>query len=449
MRHRMLAGLLLTALVAAACTSTEETDEASVDGPASTIGTDADEPVDPAPTESAAPPSDDDSGAPVPTDLGPGVSGDTIKVGVSILDLTSIGRDNGDVEAKWQVAIDAINDAGGVQGRRLEMVTGSYNPTSDTEAEEVCLVLTGDEDVFVVLGPQIFDQALCYTERSDTAVISTQPISREQLDRSSAPLLSLPALPERTVTQGIEAMAATGAFDGLRLAVHASSEGAADVDLALAALDAVGAGVAVDTVMSSARDDRSATEEEMAVIGQRWAAEDVDVVVTVGDGGHLTAALGIALNNADVTLAMTQPDNDPALFTEFGADISALEGAIGVAPPTFAELYQQDRAGVVDCVTRFEDASGETVNIEPEAGETANLVTTVWACQATELFALLATEAGPALNHESFVAATNALRDFSLTGVETASLAPDKPDASDVVPTVVVYDSAANSFVPA
>jgi len=434
------------ALIAAGCTSTSDDDSAQTATSAST-GEDAPAPATDATSapESTTP----GNGAPVPTELGQGVNDDTIKVGVSILDLTSIGRDNGDVEAKWRVAIDAVNEAGGVNGRQLEMVTGSYNPTSDTEAEEMCLVLTGDEEVFVVLGPQIFDQALCYTERNDTAVISTRPVSREQLDRSTAPLLSLPASPERTVAQGIETMAATGAFDDTRVAVHSSSEGAADVELALVALDSVGADVVVDTVMSSSRDDRTATEEEMAVIAQRWASEDVGVVVTVGDGGHLTAALGIDQNNADVTLAMTQPDNDPDLFTEFGADISALEGAIGVAPPTFAELYQQDRAGVVDCVSRFEEASGEMVNIEPEAGETANLVTTVRSCQATELFALLAAEAGPALNYESFVAATNALGDFSLTGMEAASLAPDKPDASDVAPSIVVYDAASNSFMPA
>ncbi|MGI9600420.1 MAG: hypothetical protein ACR2QE_00930 [Acidimicrobiales bacterium] len=447
MRRRAPIIAILMALVLWGCTSTEdpaETGAGSTEQPAGST------PTTVVPTDSSASTAaGDDGGAPVPTEVGRGVTDDTIKVGVSILDLSSIGRDNGDVEAKWQVAIDAVNEAGGVHGRQLEMVSGSYNPTADTEAEEVCLVLSGDEEVFVVLGPQIFDQALCYTERNNTAVISSQPISREQLDRSEAPLFSLPALPERTVTQGIEAMAAVGTFDNTRVAVHATSEGAADVELALAALASVGADVAVDTVMASARDDRSATEAEMAVISQRWAADDVGVVVTVGDGGHLTAALAIGQNNVDATLAMTQPDIDPALFTEFGADIAALEGAVGVQPPTFEELYEQDRAGVVECVTRFEEASGEVVNLTAEAGETANLVTTVWACQVVELFVLMAEAAGPALNYESLVAATNGLGQLSLTAIEEGSLSPEKPDVSDVPPAVVVYASSSNSFVPA
>ena len=78
------------------------------------------------------------------TDSFRGVTAEAIKIGVVIVDVSVIGRSNGDVEAKWQAVIDEVNAYGGVLGRRLEAVFVPYSPLGAVESEAACVELTQD-----------------------------------------------------------------------------------------------------------------------------------------------------------------------------------------------------------------------------------------------------------------------------------------------------------------
>src|SRR5829696_3030751 len=81
----------------------------------------------------------------------PGVTADTIKIGVTYVDLkavTSITTNHGDYQATYQALIDDLNERGGINGRKLQAVYAPINPTVSQPAEAACLRLTQDEKVF-------------------------------------------------------------------------------------------------------------------------------------------------------------------------------------------------------------------------------------------------------------------------------------------------------------
>lgn len=94
----------------------------------SDTGSDADPPV-PTSSSVAAPTdaesvSETESGDPPPplaaTDTG--ITADTIKIAAVYPDVSIIGNDSGDVEAKFRAVVDTINRAGGVNARMIEML---------------------------------------------------------------------------------------------------------------------------------------------------------------------------------------------------------------------------------------------------------------------------------------------------------------------------------------
>ena len=87
----------------------------------------------------------------------PGVTDDTIKIGVNYVDtasLTAVGLnfDLGDYQATYQALVDDINADGGINGRQARTVFAPIDPTGPASADAACLKLTEDDDVFLVTG---------------------------------------------------------------------------------------------------------------------------------------------------------------------------------------------------------------------------------------------------------------------------------------------------------
>lgn len=427
--HRSLRWLLAAlAIVVAACS----TDDAS------TTGTPAEEVSDPSAAQVA--PAE-------PSGSSRGVTDDTIKLGISIFDLSAIGRDNGDVRAKYQVAIDAINDSGGVLGRRIEPFYAEFSPLDTATGEAACVYLTEDEEVFAVIGAQNGDYVLCYTELNDTIFLSPRALTAAQIARSTAPAISVSTTGDRQVREGLEAMAAHGLLDGARVAVHTSSEGQDQLELAVQVLDEFGVEVVSETIATDQGGDIAASRAEMSVFAQRWDADGATLVVSVGDGGNWEVATALGDAGLDMAMAATQPAAEASVYENYGADLAGLEGAVSTATLSYADMYDLDVLGVRECVARFEEASGEAVNLRPETGEVANLTTTVWACQLTELFVQIAEAAGSDLTNDSFLAAFQSATDLSATALEAGSGAPGKWHIDDSLPALAYWDADAGEFV--
>ena len=141
-------------------------------------------------------------------------------------------------------------------------------------------------------------------------------------------------------------------------------------------------------------------------------------------------------------------DLDPQLYRDLGYTTEALEGAVAIGSLGFEDLAQAGEPSVVACIERFEAASGETVNISPEGDDPVNLNTTIWACQAVEIFAQIAAAAGADLTNDSFRAAAEGGLSLEVTANSSASISAGKFDISDGSPVLLAFDAAADDFGP-
>ncbi|MGH8977767.1 MAG: hypothetical protein ACRDV7_06800, partial [Acidimicrobiia bacterium] len=155
--RRLVIGLTIGALAFAACGGDDDDDSGTTDTSEATTDT--------------------SGGSGELTDLGHGVSADSIKVGIAIIDYSSIaahvGFKRGDQQATAQIFVDYINENGGVGGRMIEPVYKSYPPIPGQEPSPLalCTAWTEDDDVFAVLGVFIDSTGegqLCLTRDHDT-----------------------------------------------------------------------------------------------------------------------------------------------------------------------------------------------------------------------------------------------------------------------------------------
>ena len=125
----------------------------------------------------------------------PGVTEDTIKVGVTYVEveaLQAVGLefDLGDIEGGYNALVpDQINEDGGINGRQIEPVFAPVDPNSPAPAEEACVRLTEDEDVFIAMGFFLADAVICPVSTHATAVVGGD-MSAERLNQAEAPWVS-------------------------------------------------------------------------------------------------------------------------------------------------------------------------------------------------------------------------------------------------------------------
>ena len=441
----------------------EEAAPSATDAPESGAEPEEAEPEEAAPeaTASAAETSESTEEAPEPeapeptpeptpivlTDSFRGVTAEAIKIGIVIIDLAVIGRSNGDVEAKWQAVIDEVNASGGVLGRRLEPVYAFYSPLGDVETEAACVELTQDEQVFAAMGP-LLSNLNCFTDVNETIFISTFSVSQEEFDRSKAVAIGPGALPARDAAIGVEALVGAGAFDG-PVAVHVAADTGSERDHYVDALVAAGIEVVSETAATDPGGDAAAAEAEMQAFAQRWQADGAEIIFGVGSGAVLDIVAGVDRSPYRPAIVFVGPVGfDTQLYRDLGYSTDPLEGAIALGSLGFEDLALAGEPSVAACIERFEAASGETVLINPEPGEMVNLNTTIWACQAVEIFTQIAAAAGADLTNESFRAAAESGLSLDVTANSAASVAAGKFDISDGAPILLVFDAAADDFFP-
>ncbi len=474
MRLRFLGILAALVLLAAACGG----DDSSQDPPADNAGGDSaqdsgdtepdpatgvddsddrDEPEETADTDAEQEPEPEEVDEPeeveqppeeiVLTDSFRGVTAEEIKIGIVIIDVEVFGRDNGDVEAKWQAAIDHVNDNGGVLGRRLEPVFARYIPLGDTETEAACVLLTQDEQVFAAMGP-LLTNLTCFTDVNDTIFINTFGVSQEEFDQSRTVAIGPGSLPARSAAMNVDALVDAGALDG-PVAVHAAVNTGDERDLYVGVLRDAGVEVVSETESTVGDGDIVAAEAEMQSFAQRWQADGAEIIFAVGAGSGLNVVAGVDRSSFRPNIVLTNPsDFDPQLYRDLGYTTDALNGAIALGFETYEQLASGGDPGVAACIDRFEASSGETVNVSPSGDDPVNLNTTVWSCQAIEIFAQVAEAAGADLTNDSFRAAAETGLDLQVTAASPASIAAGKFDIGDSSPTLLVFVADDDDFVP-
>ena len=377
--------------------------------------------------------------AAVPTGPSPGVTEDSIKVGVAYVDLAPIrdiiNLDQGDYKAAYQALFDDINAKGGIHGRTLEPVFAAINPIGTDAPDAACQQLTEDEDVFVAIGFFQEDTVLCPLETQETAVIGGVQ-TPQRLARAKAPWFSLGSGSDLQVGI-IRAMAEAGELDG-RLGVYGQQGDKAQMDdIVLPLLEELGVEVTESAILDAPTDDTVAAQAAVGVIGQRFKSSGVDTVLTLGSSG-LSWALGNQGSDYRPRLLLTDPATGLSYVTAGGSDLSVLDGAVAGGVYGGAEnLYAMD--SMQACKERIEANGGELPDPATMANDGDDLyVSGFTACQIMGLLEALLDAAGQDLNYGSFAAAADGLEVDLPIQPDPMTYGP--PPSADGDPTAYLHD---------
>ena len=344
MRHKLAAPAVFVLLLVAACTS--GSDDAS-DGTRATTTTGGETATSEAPTGPA-----------------PGVTDDTIKIGVSYIDLEALGDivdlDFGDYEATYQALFDDINASGGIHGRQIEAVYTPVTPVGTDSADAACVHLTEDEDVFAVIGYFQDDAVLCPVSTHATAVIGGN-ITEERYAQAEAPWFSTEPGQDAEVG-AVRTMAEAGELDG-NLGVFATILNEDDLnEVFLPLLDELGIEPVDSAVLDAPSDDVTAQNQATAVIAERFRSEGIDQVLAIA-GAPLPLAKGLEPLDYRPDLRLSNLNAINAYVFGGEPDLSILDGAVAGAIGT--DDYEPPSPG--DCRSILLDAGVEEKYPDPDS----------------------------------------------------------------------------------
>lgn len=420
--------VLTTAALAAGCTSG---DQGASDDTTATTAT-----------------ADSSSDATFASGPAPGVTDDSIKVGVVYVDLESLRAagvltDHGDYEAAYSALFDNINANGGINGRTIDY-TILPDDTSAASSEAACTQLTEDEESFVILGFFLGDTVLCPLETHSTAVIGGV-ITAERLGRAQAPWYSNEGS-EDLQAEAVRAMAEAGDLDGTVGVFGGPQEQVLMEDVILPLLDELGIDVAESAIVDQTADDIAATDNSTEAIAQRFETSGVDQVLALGTSS-LAFVQGIAPSDYRPAVRFTEAGAITTYASGEGRDVSPLEGSIvGALYGGAREIYALD--GMQECIGILEDA-GIEVPEPPEGnpGDDQQWTSAFTSCSQVVLFQSLVEAAGEDLNYGSLAGASAGLEVAMPNQPEPLTFGPGEQGDGDPQAYLFDFDAESKTFV--
>jgi hypothetical protein len=380
--------------------------------------------------------------APSATGPAPGVTDDTVKIGVTYVDTASLvasglNYDLGDHEAVYTALFDAINADGGINGRQIEPVFAPIDPTSAAPAEEKCVQLTEDEDVFLITGFFLEDAVTCPLGTHATAVAGGS-MTPERLAQAQAPWLAwLPDTDQpETVTR---AFADAGELDGTVGVFAAQRDQETMEDVVLPTLDELGIDVAETGIMDAPADDQPAVASAVQTIGQRFESSGVDTVVLVGASGQDWPTNMAANDSYRPKLLFLESTGARAFYTNAATtDTSVLEGSLvggGYGP----DQARFEEPAMQECIQVLTDAGLETPSPDESGDDPSNqpYQAAFQACPDVALTRAWLEAAGPDLNYGTLAAAADGLELVVPGDPDTRTFGP--PPASDGNPAAYLF----------
>ena len=443
--------LAVLGLVAAACgdDGDEGGDTTDTEAPETTQTTAA-------PDEGEDTDGDDDATDPaediVLTDSFRGVTADTIKIGATAVDFDALRGDFG-LDLTFQAfapQVDAIvawyNENGGVLGRQIEVVHEIFLPVGAVTAEEACVRLTEDEEVFAVIngfsGPGAEDQNVCFGELHDTILVGGLP-SADQATAAGGLWVTTDMSPDRRIPAGVDLLDEAGLIEelGTVMVVGSNPIEEPQVRAMAEAFRSKGLEVPVEVWVTTSGDEQ-ATQSEVEVFIERARSEGVTTVAMIGEGEFRNGAFFADAPEFTYYFANGDRITDwqaiPPLNMQEGTRVLTNRGR--PASPVWDDRLQE-------CIDVVEAAQGVEVKPPEELGETDD---NYWSgtsgtCQRLAMFVQIAEAAGPDLTNDSWIAALDQVPDLGIPGYEFVSISADKVDARDEL-LLAEYDLATLSF---
>ncbi|MET0160393.1 MAG: ABC transporter substrate-binding protein [Acidimicrobiales bacterium] len=372
----------------------------------------------------------------------PGVTDDSIKVGVTFVDTealvaSGLNYDLGDHEAVYTALFDAINEDGGINGRQIEPVFAPIDPTNPAPAEEKCVQLTEDDDVFVVTGFFLADAVNCFVSTHATAVAGGE-MTPERIEGAEAPWITW--TPDADQPEAVlRAMDEQGELDGTVGVWVAERDQAVLDNQVLPLLDELGVEAAATAVAVAPADDQAAQQAEQTTIAQNFEAAGVDTVVLIGRSAQGWPTIMAEDASYRPKLLFLDILGARAFYTNAATtDTTVLEGAVmggGYGP----DQARFDEPAMQECIQTLADHGVETPTPEESGDDPSNqpYQAAFQACPDVALLGAWLEAAGEDLNYGTLTNAINGL-EVSIPGDPEARTYGPPPDA-DGNPTAYLY----------
>lgn len=386
-----------------------------------------------------------------------GVTDDVIRLGVAPIDVDRVreqfGVDLGDIPDEVLPAlVTAVNEAGGINGRRVEVVVNPVMPVGADDSERACRELIEDEQVFAVLGMMLDDAPLCVTETYQTPYIALWGLSEERHERSVAPFVTMEGETGARFRSGIDHLIDEGTLDGAKVAVyHESAESTGSVEAnIIEPLEEAGIEV-VSTAQLPSSGDAVQAGNDIDRIFQRFEADGADTLVNASGAAVFLPALSRTSWSPQIIVLNGQFTGDGAMDTYGLTDPAEMRDAIAlVGNPTSDDLV--DDPGLQACFDTINEHTDLGITIDDiypadRHPGSRGLGQVVGVCQLWQLAVEVLTAAGDDPTPQSLLDGLAELDGFSLPGFPEASLDTDRWGAIEAT-RVWRFDEAANEFVP-
>ena len=370
-----------------------------------------------------------------------GVTPTTITLGVILPGLgviANFGIDVSQLDPKiqrtyWQSAIDRINAAGGIDGRRLVAAYTTASILSQDSMRAVCRTLTEDDKVFAVANVLGItgDPILCVTRDHATPYIGIDGEDPSAYQISQGRLVTLEPSSARTLQIFVARLSQLGLLRGRRVGVvHDTTPGEVSGAAIKAALRAAGAKSIVDGPLGN--QDPLTVTGEVAAAEQRMRAAGVDTVLFFTNAVYGTVfATQAAADDYRPSYAVSDlgfatagdafPGNMPVPF---------FRQALAVATPGIGRGRARLPESPLDggCRLSYQRFIRHTVDRDG-----ADAVAALASCAVVQLLTMGLNGAGPNPTRAGFVAALDSAGDFAVPGFGRGLLQPGHLDAADEV----------------
>ena len=383
----------------------------------------------------------------------PGVDATTIRVGFMYPDLSELPAglnlpDTGDFEAQAKAYVDALNQRGGINGRKVELKTYKFAATTDILASmrAKCLEATEDDKVFAIVTPSMFgDPILCVTRQHKTPMILGGGTPQELVAKSNKLLYLLNFTTTHAIQASVDPLVKAKALKGKKLAViledtpgfddaienglvkPLAKHGISIVDKVTIGLTAEGIGAVPAAV-------------------QRLKSEGVDGIF-IAVSGYVAPIFMQAAVKADYHPQYFASDLSEGTtdYLAQSAPDGQLDGALGTTwrRTGSATLGQSADPFDAKCVSTYAKQTGTPA---PKWGSDVygSIAST---CALFDTFEKAATTAGKDLTVASFVKGMQSLTNFQLGSGGKGSFGPNKFDAPDEIRSVK-YKPSCKCWVP-
>ena len=388
---------------------------------------------------------------PVLKKLGNGVTKDSIKLGIGLIDFDTI-KDVPDLaqirlhqQEIYTAFIKDINEHGGVGGRKLIPVFKKYIPVGSTATLTACTAFADDDNVFAVTGT-FYDPSgesqLCVTKQKKR-VLLTFDVNKSMIDQAPPGLLITPAsTPERAVKVLVELLDKRHAFDGKKVAVLGQVKSATIVkDSIVPDLKAAGVSLGATGLLNIQDQDTHQPEQQLDSFIEKWKEQGVKIVFFSSyEATSLRFVQKVRKAMPDVELLS---DNTQILQYAQGAkraglDPNPYEGIETASGPLHSQYEVSDNWKY--CKDVYQRQTGQTApgpdTVIPYKGDPKKTIDTYGvindACQLLTMFDDIATKVGPWLNNTNWVNTVNTFGPIENRGTGPfSSLSNGKYDADD------------------